>query len=410
VGFSVVLLFLAGLLLLSFGKLTHVDLGFRESRLLLLTVESDEVRFNEDDLMWAVMGAADQSRTGERSAEHEELLSLSRKVKPVIARARPIGMQLLERVRRERGVQSASLSGWPLFSEGGWRAVARLPGRAPDDVWSIYLLVSDGFFETMGIRLLDGRRFEPRDADPKTPTTVVVNEAFARHYFGGEGAVGRVFDRVLPLATVRQEIVGVVADAKYNNVREPAPPTVYVPLRGFRSLQVRAAGEPPALVNRLRQAIEAVHPSLRVTDVQRQSTLVDNTLLRERLLALLSAFFGIVGLLLAAVGLHGVLSYSVVQRTKEIGIRLALGAQQLTVVRSVVADAGLTTLIGAVAGLGGGFYLARFVQTFLYEVEPLDFWSLALPISCLLVVGALAAVRPARRAARVDPVVALRYE
>lgn len=410
VGFSVVLLFLAGLLLVSFGKLTSVDLGFRASRLLLLTLESDEIRSNESHLVWAVSGPEEQTRTVGRSAEHEELLSLAREVQPAVAQMRAIGTQLLERVRRVPGVQSASLSGWPLFSEGVWRARVRLPGRAPDDVWSIYLLVSDGFFETMGIRLLDGRTFEPRDADPKTPTTVVVNEAFVRHYFGRERAVGRVFDRVLPIATVRQEIVGVVADAKYNDVREPAPPTAYVPLRGFQSLQVRAAGEPPALVDRLRRAIEAVHPSLRVTDVQRQSTLVSNTLLRERLLALLSAFFGVVGLLLAAVGLHGVLSYSVVQRTREIGIRLALGAQQLTVVRSVVADAGLTTLIGAAAGLVGGLYLARFVQTFLYEVEPLDFWSLAVPITCLLVAGALAAVRPARRAARVDPVVALRYE
>ncbi|MPZ19752.1 MAG: FtsX-like permease family protein [Luteitalea sp.] len=128
------------------------------------------------------------------------------------------------------------------------------------------------------------------------------------------------------------------------------------------------------------------------------------------MLALLSGFFAVVGLVLAAVGLYGVLSYSVVRRTKEIGIRLALGAQQLAVVRSVVADAGITILIGAACGMAGGLYLARFVRTLLYEVEPFDFWSLVLPVGCLLCAGALAAALPARRAASVDPVVALRHE
>lgn len=399
VGFSLVLLFLAGLLLLSFGKLTHVDLGFTKAGLLLLTMESEELS----------PGSAASTPEGRRPA------SASGK------QAHVIGQQLLDRVRRLPGVQSASLSGWALFSGTGREEGIRLPGRAPEAFRPSFLPVSPGFFETMRIRLLDGRAFEQHDVEPETPTAVVVNEAFARRYFDGQRAVGRVFDRVdADEETVHQEIVGVVADTRYGNIRQPAPPIVYVPLHELISccggstrlgtLEVRTTEDRLALTDNLRQEIEAVHPSLRVTNVQLQSTLVDNNMLRERLLALLSGFFAVVGLLLAVAGLYGVLSYSVVQRTKEIGIRVALGAQQLAVVRSVLTDASITMLIGAAGGLAGGLYLARFVSAFLYEVQPFDTWSLALPVGLLVCAGALAAVLPARRAARVDPVVALRYE
>ncbi|MPZ20594.1 MAG: FtsX-like permease family protein [Luteitalea sp.] len=410
VGFSLVLLFLAGLLLLSFSKLVNVDLGFRPDGLLLLTVESQDIQLAREDLTVALSGLrVDRLTTEQRSRLPGEVVAKLSRLPSTVAQAHTIGVQLLERVRRVPGVQGASLSAWAMFSGTGAEDGVRLPGRALDALRPSILPVSPGFFETMGIRLLDGRAFEPRDAERETPTVVVVNEAFARRYFGRERAVGRVFDRVNAMVALRQEIVGVIADARHSSVRHPPPPTIYVPLRGFRALQVRAE-EPLALMDTLRRAISSVHPSLRVTDVQLQSTLIDNWLLRERLLALLSGFFAIVGLLLAAVGLYGVLSYSVVQRTKEIGIRLALGAQQLAVVRSVVTDASITMLIGAAGGLAGGLYLARFVRAFLYEVQPFDLWSLALPVGLLVCAGALAAVLPARRAARVDPVVALRYE
>jgi putative ABC transport system permease protein len=141
-----------------------------------------------------------------------------------------------------------------------------------------------------------------------------------------------------------------------------------------------------------------------------QSTRIDNTLLRERLLALLAGFFAIVAVVLAAIGLYGVLSYSVVRRTKEIGIRVALGARQLGVIRLVISDAMMMIAIGLVIGIGGGFALGRFVATLLFEVKPSDFWSLALPLACFLLASALAALPPAFRAARVDPIVALRED
>ena len=184
---------------------------------------------------------------------------------------------------------------------------------------------------------------------------------------------------------------------------------------GRRSALITSSGRPLAqvlapLASRLREEVRAANPLFRVTSIISQSALVGRTLLRERLLALLSGFFALVGLVLAAVGLYGVLSYSVVRRTREIGIRVALGARQLGVVRTVLAEVGGAALAGIVCGLAGALYLSRFVEALLFEVTPLDFWSLALPIGTLLVAALLAAALPALRVARVDPVIALRYE
>ena len=178
----------------------------------------------------------------------------------------------------------------------------------------------------------------------------------------------------------------------------------------FRTLHVRVAGDATTIAARLREEVRAATPLLRVTTVTSQEALVNRTLVRERLLALLSGFFALVGLVLTAVGLYGTLSYAVVQRTREIGIRVALGARAVGAVRSVLADTARTTLIGAACGLAGGLYASRFVETMLFEVAARDVWSLALPLGTLLLAAFVAAVVPAWRAARVDPVIALRNE
>jgi ABC-type antimicrobial peptide transport system permease subunit len=203
----------------------------------------------------------------------------------------------------------------------------------------------------------------------------------------------------------------VVADTRYD-LRKPAAPTIYIllPLRTNGTLHVRVAGDPTALVSRLREEIRAGSSLFRATTVTSQAAAVRQTLLRERLLALLSGFFAVVGLVLAAVGLYGVLSYSVVERTREIGIRVALGARRSRVVRTVLAEAGSTALVGAGVGLAGALYLSRFLKALLFEVTPLDFWSLVVPLATLVLTGLLAAALPALRATRVDPVIALRYE
>lgn len=371
-GFTVAVLFVAGLLLLSFVRLSNLNPGFAPSGLLLLTVTSRQTLSPET--------------------------------------ARVTGLQLIDRLEQVPGVAAASLSGWALIGSSSWSQGVSLPGRSDESFEAYGLRVSSGFFRTMGIRLVDGREFVPRDTEPEIAVAVIVNEAFARRYFGDTRAVGRTVERVEGNTRVTQEVVGVVANAKYSNLRQPFPPTFYVPHRDLRTLQVRTAGDPLALVPRLRQEVEAVHPSLQVINVELQSTLIDSSLLQERLLALLSGFFAVVGLLLAAIGLYGVLNYSVVQRTREIGIRLALGAQPAALARWVVRDAGLMTALGMASGLACGLFLARFVRTLLFEVEPLDVSTLVLPIVCLSAAGVLAALLPARRALRVDPVVALRVE
>jgi putative ABC transport system permease protein len=175
-------------------------------------------------------------------------------------------------------------------------------------------------------------------------------------------------------------------------------------------MQVRAAGDPLALTAVIDREVRATHPSLRATAFSLQATQVANTLLRERLMALLSSFFAAVGLLMAAVGLYGVLSHSVVRRTREIGIRMALGARAGALVMAIVRDAALMTGVGIIVGLAGGLYLSGFVKGLLHEVHPTDALSIVMPIGCLLLTAFLAAVPAARRASRLDPVEALRSE
>jgi len=265
----------------------------------------------------------------------------------------------------------------------------------------------------MQIPLLSGREFTAQDITAGVPTAVIVNQAFARQFFPGEDALGKRFERMVDddANYGAQEIVGVVRDAKYNNLREAAAPTIYQPAGGVGStVEVRTAGNPLAIAAALRQGIESVDASLRVTGMTLESTRIDETILQERMLALLGGFFALVAVVLAAVGLHGVLSYSVVRRTREIGIRLALGAPVSSVVRMVTGDIAVAVAIGVAGGLAGGFALARSLASLLFEVKPSDFGSVAWPLASLLLASAAAAIPPAMRAARVDPAEALRYE
>ncbi len=371
VSFSLAILFVAGLLLLSFGRLANTDVGFATDGVLLVRLESRD-RMDPDT-------------------------------------ARLTARQLLERVRSVPGVASVSLSAWPLFSQGGSISLVRVPGHESDTFSPPHMPVSPGFFDTMRIRLVEGRDFIPSDSEPLEPTAVIVNEAFARRYFGAASPIGRAYERTGQPPPVRQEIVGVVTDVRVSDLHSVPPPTVYVPHRGLGTMQVRAAGDALALTAVIDREVRATQPSLRVK-FELQSTRIANTLLRERLLALLSGFFAAVGLLMAAVGLYGVLSYSVVRRTREIGIRMALGARSGALVIAIVRDAALMTGIGIIVGLAGGLYLSGFVKGLLHDVHPTDSFSIVMPIGCLLLTAFFAAVPAAWRASQLDPVEALRSE
>lgn len=373
-GFSVCVLFIAGLLLTSFVLLSRVDLGFNADRLMLVSVDAPELT--------------------------------------VPTARREAAAQLVDRVRALPGVEAASLSAWPMFTQGGWTNQVMIPGKPPDGFEVIHLQVSPGFFETMKMPMLQGRDLIRQDttAAPTDVSSIVVNEAFVQRYFDGAAAVGRIVERRSQEGVARQMIVGVVRNAIYSDPREPAPPCVYLPLRGFGSLQVRTSGPPLALADAVRRAARETNPAIVINNVTLQTTLIDNALLRERLLALLSAFFAIAGVILTAVGVYGVLSYSVIRRTREIGVRMALGARRASIVGSVLREVSLVTLIGIVEGLACGLWLARWVTSLLFGIAPFSAASLALPVAAIVSAAALAALAPSLRASRVDPIVALREE
>jgi predicted permease len=373
--FSFLVLFVGGLFLASFAKLVRTDLGFEGNNLVVMNMEASDLREPN-------------------------------------SKAATVWRQLVERLGEIQGIQSASLSGWALFEGSSSSLELRVPGRAVETLQPHYLPVSPRFLETMRIRLLDGRDLTWRDWQPES-SAVIVNESFARRYFPGELALGKRFftvekgNRLEP-----HEIVGIAADAKYLSVRDAIRPTFYGPLRpaSWAALQVRTHLEPGAVASLLRSELPRVHPSFRMTDITLQSTLVTNTLVQERVLALLSGFFSIVAIVLVAVGLYGVLSYGVVRRTREIGIRVALGARPLEVASLVVSEMGVVTLIGLGLGLATGIGASRSIVALLHDVKPSDIWSIAIPLMCLLLACSLSALLPALRAARIEPTRALRYE
>ena len=376
VAFGFVVLFAAGLCLTSFAKLLRTDLGFDQDNLAVVRVTAEALR----------------PETSERLA---------------------VWQRLVERMQQIPGIESAGLSPYGLFEGSGRNKSVQIPGRPVDGYTPWYLQVSPGFLGTMRIPILAGRDFEWRDAQAELPTAVIVNESFVRRYFPGESPLGKRFLRVDGGATLTaQDIIGVVRDAKYTNIREPAPPTVYDPYQpaGAAVLQVRTRLDVAPLLATLRNELPRTNPAFRMGDVTLQSTLVDNNLVRDRALALLSAFFSIVAIVLVIVGLYGVLSYRLVQRTREIGIRLALGAQPQRIVRLLLSDVAAMTIVGILAGAAGAWFAARFIAALLFDVNPSDASSIALPLACLLAACALSALIPIVRATRIDPTTALRSE
>jgi len=263
----------------------------------------------------------------------------------------------------------------------------------------------------MGTRLVEGREFNAQDADSANPVPVIVNTTFARKYLSGQRAVGQRLMTTSRGQALTYEIVGVAADVRDGSVRGEMNPFLFSPLGDAGgTVQIRSSLDPRTLADQVRAQLPGVHPSLRLVDVVLQSTLVGATLLSERLLAVLSGFFAALGLALAAVGLYGVSSHAVVRRTREIGIRLTLGARPEAIIRAVLGRVALAIAAGIVLGIAGGLYFAQFLDVFFYEIEPLRVSSFALPVLGLVSVALLAAWSPVRRAARVDPAEALRME
>jgi len=382
VALSLALVVCAGLMLGTFRKLTTMDPGFRHEQVLLATVDL-------------------------RNAHYPE------------AQRRIVYSQVLERLRVLPGVRSASSSDITPISGMGWNGLIVLQGaaRKGQGVPLVFFnQVSDRFFETMGTPVLAGRDFNDRDT-PSSTRVVIVNETLARKFFGEANPLGRSF-RVQDGATLEAplEIVGLVRDAKYGTLREETRPIAYFPGsqatgsgRESYNFELRSAAAANDLVPGLRAAVAEVNPNV-VIECKTLSLQLEESLTKERLLAALSGLFGGLALLLAMIGLYGVMSYNVTRRQNEIGIRIALGAGQGTVRTMVLRDVAILVALGLSAGIGLSLAGGRLVESFLFGIKASDPAALAGAVVLLAVVAAFAGYLPARRASRVDPMVALREE
>ena len=330
------------------------------------------------------------------------------------------------RLSETPGVKSVSYSMLPLLNNGLMVTVFHWPGTPQDQQSEADMLgVGPNFFGTLHIPFLAGREFNASDfklsasnsaATPTSaPTPVVVNQAFVEKYLGKETPLGKKFGESPADANgppnPGYEIIGVVRDAKYSNLRREIHPGMYTPQSsGGASFELRTAADPQAILPAIREVVSQVSTNLPLFDVKTESVQIDRLLFQERLVARLAGFFGLLALVLACVGLYGLLSYEVSRRTREIGIRMALGAHPGSVLKLVLRQGIVLAIAGAAVGIGVALSVTRYLTSMLYDVHANDPLTMIAVAALLTVVALTACYIPARRAMRVDPTVALRYE
>jgi len=378
VAISIVLLVGASLLLRSFARVTSVDPGFRAENVLSFRVS-----------LPASVYPQDQNRTA-------------------------FFKRLLERIEAQASALSAGAV-QTLPMRGGYFLSVTVQGRpapAPgEEASATYRAVSSRYFETLGIPLLRGRGFTERDFEGG-PLVAIVDEAFVRRHFPDQDPIGQRLD--IGNGTQGNEIVGVVGNVHHFGLDTIAEPTMYSPFTQdpFSTMWVvvRTTGDPLQLAATMRGAVREIDPTLPAYSMVALAEVVSESVAQRRFSTLLLGLFAGVALFLAAVGLYGVLSYTVSQRTQEMGLRMALGAQRGHLLRLVVSQGMRLAFLGVALGLAGALALARTVAVMLYEVTPFDPVSYGATAAVLLGIAVLACYVPARRATRVDPLIALRYE
>jgi predicted permease len=273
--------------------------------------------------------------------------------------------------------------------------------------------VGPHYFSTMGIPLVAGREFKDTDTTA-SPKVAIINEAMAKYFFGDTSPIGRRFGQGGGNPT-DIEIIGVVRDSRSQSIREKDGRFFYLPYRQdpevtSLTFYVRAAGDPSAATAAIRQTMQRLDPNLPIYDMRTMEAQVAESLFVERMVSALSVAFGVLATLLAAIGLYGVMSYAVTRRTREIGIRMALGAEKSGVRWLVLKEVALLSMVGVAIGLAGAFYATRRIEAQLFGITPNDPLTLAAAVALLLVVALTAGWLPARRATNIDPMLALRSE
>jgi predicted permease len=363
VAFCFVVLFVAGLFAATFEHLLHRPMGFSAERVLTLDAVSQS---NQPATFWE---------------------------------------QTADRLRDTPGVESVALAAWPLLSGNSWNGFVSVNGAPPGPIDAEFMQISPGWIGTMKMPLLSGRDFRPDDA---LPGAAIVNETFVRQILNGLGPIG------VHIAKGSQsfQVVGVVHDTPYRDVHEDIRPVVFVPFHSAQQtrnatfvVRTRSA-DPMAMASTLRREVTRA----RVSNLRSQMEFVQAQTVRERLMSMLALFFAVVALVLAGIGLYGVLDYSVLQRRREIGIRIAIGAQSGEIARRVTSEVFRMVLAGAAAGVGLGMLSVRYIATLLYQVRPTDPAMLAVPSAIILGAAVLAALPAVFHAVRIDPVAMLRAD
>jgi predicted permease len=320
--------------------------------------------------------------------------------------------QLSERVTALPGVKSVTFLSLLPFSGISSEGEINVPGyqsRPNERPTTLIYPTTPQFFATFGIPLLAGRDFNAQDS-VGTPKAIIVNDNFARHFFGDENSLGK---RV-SIGPFNLEIVGVAGDAKLWTLRETMSRTIYYALEqrhmGKQRLCVRASGDAGTLVAAICHEVRSLDPNLPVFNIKTFADQIDESIRQERLIAMLSSFFGLVALLLAALGLYGVMAHAVARRTREIGVRMALGAQAPAVLWMVLRETLLLVFIGVAIGLPVALAVTRLIKGLLFGLGANDPLTIALSVLAMLAIAALAGYLPARRAASVDPITVLRRE
>jgi predicted permease len=329
---------------------------------------------------------------------------------------RQFWMELTRRASAVPGVGSVALAGDAVFGNGGWGQTVWIErsGRPAQDAFVSDNLVSPGFFATVGIPVLTGREFGEQDHE-KAPLVALVNQTFAHRFFGNENPIGKRFGDRGQASSGRYEVVGVVGDAKYGSVREQTRPMVFHPMlqeppRSSGVVHLRTASEPAALAPPVVREIQAIEDEAMVSQIRTLPQVIRNQLRQDRMFATLASFFAVLALILGAIGIYGIVAYRVARRTPEIGVRMALGAQKGDVLWLIMRETFLLLALGTAVGVPAAFGAGRLIKSLLFALAPSDPLTIGCAAIILFAMGALASFMPARRAASVEPALALRSD